>query len=130
MTRLHFPNIFVDADLWRGMISDLSQTKFPPTDVVRIDEDEYTINMALAGYNRDDIYVHQGKGVLTVEGEAPKNKDTNYVMHGIAKGHFRRDFPLEEHIRVVGVKLEDGMLIIGLSREVPEKDKPQEFEIN
>jgi molecular chaperone IbpA len=131
MTRLHFPNVFMDTDLWSGMLQDLSRTKFPPTDIVRIDTNEYKINMAIAGYRNDDIRVSQDKRVLTVEGYgSEKKEDANYVMNGITKGKFLRHFPLADHIVVGKVELTDGMLVIGLSREVPDKDKPKEFDIN
>jgi molecular chaperone IbpA len=129
MTRLHIPNIFMDTDLWSGMITDLTRSKFPPTDIVKLDTNEYKINMAVAGYHKDEIQVLQEKRILTVYGESQNNKDTNYVMHGISKGNFNRKFPLADNIVVGNVSMKDGMLVIGLSREVPDKDKPQEFDI-
>ena len=119
----------MDTDLWSGMITDLTRSKFPPTDIVKLDANEYKINMAVAGYHKEEIQVRQEKRVLTVYGESQNNKDTNYVMHGISKGSFNRKFPLADNIVVGNVSMKDGMLVIGLSREVPDKDKPQEFDI-
>jgi molecular chaperone IbpA len=85
--------------------------------------------MPLAGYKKEDITVSQEKSVLTVEGEYKGDKSIKYLMHGITKRKFSRLFPLAEHIEVKDVEMEDGMLKINLFRDLPEDEKPKEFDI-
>ena len=129
MNRISFPNILVDTDIWSNMLTELSREKFPPTDIIKHGDNTFSIQMPLAGYKKDNINVSQERSVLTVEGEYKGNKDTQYLMHGITKRKFSRLFPLAEHIEVKDVEMEDGMLKINLFRDLPEDEKPKEFDI-
>ena len=129
MNRINFPNILMDTDIWSNMLTELSREKFPPTDIIRYGDNKFSIQMPLAGYKKEDITVSQEKSVLTVEGEYKGDKSIKYLMHGITKRKFSRLFPLAEHIEVKDVEMEDGMLKINLFRDLPEDEKPKEFDI-
>ena len=129
MNRISFPNILMDTDVWSNMLTELSREKFPPTDIIKNGDNTFSIQMPLAGYKKEDITVSQEKSVLTVEGEYKGDKSIKYLMHGITKRKFSRLFPLAEHIEVKDVEMEDGMLKINLFRDLPEDEKPQEFDI-
>jgi molecular chaperone IbpA len=129
MTRLHFPNILMDTDLWSNMLSELSRNNFPPTDIKKLDDDKFIIQMSLAGYSKNNINVSQEKQVLVVEGSYDENEDTSYLMRGISKRAFKRMFPLADNIEVGGVEMNDGMLSVGLIRNVPDNEKPKTFDI-
>jgi len=129
MNRINFPNILMDTDIWSNMLTELSREKFPPTDIIRCGDNTFSIQMPLAGYKKEDITVSQEKSVLTVEGEYKGDKSIKYLMHGITKRKFSRLFPLAEHIEVKDVEMEDGMLKINLFRDLPEDEKPKEFDI-
>jgi molecular chaperone IbpA len=129
MNRINFPNILMDTDIWSNMLTELSREKFPPTDIIRCGDNIFSIQMPLAGYKKEDITVSQEKSVLTVEGEYKGDKSIKYLMHGITKRKFSRLFPLAEHIEVKDVEMEDGMLKINLFRDLPEDEKPKEFDI-
>ncbi len=128
-TRLHFPNILMDTDIWSNMLTELSREKFPPTDIIKLKDNTYSIEMSLAGYKKEDINVSQEKSVLTVEGEYKGDKDTTYLMHGISKRNFSRMFPLSEYIEVKDVEMVDGMLKISLFKDLPEKEQLKEFDV-
>jgi molecular chaperone IbpA len=129
MNRINFPNILMDTDIWSNMLTELSREKFPPTDIIKNGDNTFSIQMPLAGYKKEDITVSQEKSVLTVEGEYKGDKSIKYLMHGITKRKFSRLFPLAEHIEVKDVEMEDGMLKINLFRDLPEDEKPKEFDI-
>ena len=129
MNRINFPNILMDTDIWSNMLTELSREKFPPTDIIKNGNNTFSIQMPLAGYKKEDITVSQEKSVLTVEGEYKGDKSIKYLMHGITKRKFSRLFPLAEHIEVKDVEMEDGMLKINLFRDLPEDEKPKEFDI-
>ena len=129
MNRINFPNILMDTDIWSNMLTELSREKFPPTDIIKNGDNTFSIQMPLAGYKKEDINVSQEKSVLTVEGEYKGDKSIKYLMHGITKRKFSRLFPLAEHIEVKDVEMEDGMLKINLFRDLPEDEKPKEFDI-
>ena len=129
MNRINFPNILMDTDIRSNMLTELSREKFPPTDIIKNGDNTFSIQMPLAGYKKEDITVSQEKSVLTVEGEYKGDKSIKYLMHGITKRKFSRLFPLAEHIEVKDVEMEDGMLKINLFRDLPEDEKPKEFDI-
>jgi molecular chaperone IbpA len=104
---------------------------YPPYNVVEINEDEYNISLAVAGFGMDNLDITLEKNVLTVEGTAPKgDEDVNYLHKGIGGRNFRRQFTLAEHIEVENATLELGMLNIHLVRNVPEAQKPKKIAIN
>ena len=129
-TRISFPNILVDTDIWSGMLTELSREKFPHTDIIKCEDNTFSIQMSLAGYKKDNINVVLEKSILTVEGECKDDEETQYLMHGITKRRFSRVFPLAEHIEVKDVEMKDGMLKINLFKNLPENEKPKEFYIN
>ena len=103
---------------------------YPPYNVVEIDEDEYMISLAVAGFGMDNLDITLEKNVLTVEGTAPTGgEEVNYLHKGIGGSNFRRQFTLAEHIEVEQAGLELGMLNIHLVPNVPEAQKPKKIAI-
>lgn len=106
-------------------------TSYPPYNVVEINEDEYMISLAVAGFGMDNLDITLEKNVLTVEGMAPKgDEEVNYLHKGIGGRNFRRQFTLAEHIEVEDATLELGMLNIHLVRNVPEAQKLKRIAIS
>ena len=101
-----------------------TSTGFPPYNIVKDGDYNYTIEMALAGYSKKDIEVEFAEGLLTVKSVKEKEeKETLYK--GISQRNFTRKFTLADDIIVKGAKLDNGMLTIDLERIVPEAKKPQ-----
>ena len=102
---------------------------WPPYDIVKAGEDDYRIAMAVAGFAQNDLTVTQEQNLLIVSGQRPEDDNARYLHRGIANQTFQRRFELADHVRVVGAKLRNGLLVIDLKRELPEAMKPRRIEI-
>jgi molecular chaperone IbpA len=104
---------------------------YPPYNIARINDNEYIISLAVAGFDVDGIEVTTHGDQLRIEGTAPKGDDeVNYLHKGIGGRNFRREFTLADHVVVADASLELGMLNIHLVREVPEALRPKTIKIN
>jgi molecular chaperone IbpA len=105
---------------------------YPPFDLIRLGDDDYRIEVAVAGFRPDEIDITALQNVLIVTGrkqeESPENSP-NYIYRGIANRAFERRFALADHIKVRGADIRDGLLAIELVREIPETMKPRKIEI-
>ncbi|MDP6342444.1 MAG: Hsp20 family protein, partial [Alphaproteobacteria bacterium] len=91
----------------------------------------YRITMAVAGFTDADIELTVKDNTLVVQGNPLAEREgVNYLHHGIAGRGFERRFELAENVKVVGARLENGMLHVDLVRETPEHMKPRRIEIN
>ena len=112
-----------------------SSTNYPPYDIVQVNDDEYMISVAVAGFGYDDLTVTKDKKILVIEGkhsrETVENEDSTakYLHKGISERSFRREFQLADHVEITGAHLELGILSIHLKREIPEEAKPKTIAI-
>jgi len=107
-------------------------TSYPPYNVVRIDEDTYKIELAVAGFSETDLDIESHENVLTVTGNRNKadNDDSpEYLHRGIAERGFERRFQLADHVFVDDAELTNGLLVISLKRELPDALKPRQIAI-
>ena len=123
---------FVGFDTLFDELNEMATRKepnYPAYNIAKDDDEHYRIELALAGFSRDEISIQTEKGILTVA--ANKGEDNaNYLHQGIAKRAFSKAFRLAEHIKVDDAQFTDGILTIFLRREVPEADRPQQIEIS
>lgn len=104
---------------------------YPPYNIEVVDENEYAITLALAGFDEADIDIQTEKGVLTIKGKKESvQEDKQFLHQGIANRSFERKFNLADHVEVQGARLEKGLLTINLLREIPEAMKPKKILIN
>lgn len=104
---------------------------YPPYNIRKSNEDEtYVIDIAVAGFNLDEIEIIRDKNTLSVSGSKTKNDDVKYIHKGIATRNFVRKFALSDFVEVIGATMENGMLSIDLKRIVPEKYQPKKININ
>lgn len=109
-----------------------TQPSYPPYNIERLDEDNYRITMAVAGFGEDDIQITAQNNSLLITGKLEANGDEakrNYLHHGIAARAFERRFDLAEHIQVTAAELTNGLLHVDLVRDVPEAMKPRNIDI-
>ena len=105
-------------------------TSFPPYNIERLAENEYRITMAVAGFAEPEIKLEVKEQMLTVTGQkAAEAKERAFLHRGIAGRTFERRFQLADHVEVTGASLKDGLLDIGLKRNVPERLKPRTIAI-
>ena len=105
-------------------------TSYPPYNINKLNDFNYQIEMALAGFSKSDIEVKTVDGQLTIKSIESENKDEKETLHrGISKRKFSRTFTLADDIKVNGAELKDGMLLIDLEKIVPEEKKPQTIDI-
>ena len=112
------------------------QENYPPFDLIKLGDNEYRIELAVAGFKPDELDITAQQNVLIVTGRK-KDEDehgnslgaNNYVYRGIATRSFERRFALADHIQVRGADMKDGLLSIELKREIPEAMKPKKINI-
>jgi molecular chaperone IbpA len=102
---------------------------FPHYNIRKETEGKYVIELALAGYKKDEVSVEVKDNVLIIEGKS-KEDLSNYVHQGIAKRSFKRQFQLADYVECKGGKLEDGMLNVELEYNPPENKKPKKITID
>jgi molecular chaperone IbpA len=110
-----------------------STSSYPPYNVIKFNDDEYSLQFAVAGFKKEDISITTEKSVLTITGQAaePQFEDgAGYVHKGIAGRKFSRSFTLPEYFEVNWAGLEDGILSVGLVRNIPEEKKPKQITIS
>ena len=125
-----FDNMF--DDLMR-VSTQQSTSNYPPYNIVQINEDEYMISLAVAGFGLDNLSVTKDKKFLIIEGKEyqsdSENIVPNYLHKGISNRDFRREFQLADHVEISNAHLELGILSVHLKREVPEEAKPKTIAI-
>ncbi|KKN46802.1 hypothetical protein LCGC14_0669310 [marine sediment metagenome] len=103
---------------------------YPPYNIVKLDDDVYQVEMAIAGFNKKDITVEVAGNTLTISGGAEElTEDRNYLHRGIATRAFTRVVRLADDIEVGDAKMENGMLRVDLNRVVPESKKARTIKI-
>ena len=109
-----------------------TQENYPPFDLIKLGDNEYRIELAVAGFKPEEIDITAQQNVLIVsgkKGEDSENRGNDYIYRGIATRSFERRFALADHIQVRGADLKDGLLAIELVREIPEAMKPRKINI-
>jgi molecular chaperone IbpA len=110
--------------------NNVTSTGFPPYNIQKGGDYNYTIVMALAGFSKDDIEVELADSTLSVRSDKKDDPKDEHTFHrGISYRKFNRKFTLAEDIVVNGAKLENGMLTIELEQIVPEEKKPKLIEV-
>ena len=109
-------------------------SNYPPYNIHKLSDNDYKIEVALAGYSRDDIEIELKDNTLTVRNKTKEkvvNDESNGVIHkGISTRQFERSFTISEDIKVKNADLKNGLLNIDLERIVPEEKKPRLININ
>lgn len=105
---------------------------YPPYNIVKTGDYTYDIELALAGFNKNDIDVTYEDGVVTVKSihETKEQEEKAGVLHrGISKRHFTKSFTIADDVVVDGAELKDGLLRISLERIIPEAKKARSIEV-
>ena len=124
-----FDHLFQELD-W---VAKHATDTYPPHNVVKVTEDDYQIEIAVAGFTLDDLEIEQDERTLTVKGEKSKfgedGDDVTYIHKGISQKKFKRVFRLSEYVYVDGASLKEGILSVQLKFELPEEKRPRKIDI-
>ena len=107
-----------------------SGENYPPFDLEQVNDDQYRITLAVAGFRPDEIDIVAQQNLLIVSGRKREESDRQYIHRGIATRAFERRFGLADYVQVKNADLRDGILAIDLVREIPEEMKPRKVSIN
>ena len=119
-------------DMLENSNTGQAQENYPPFDLIKLGDNDYRIELAVAGFKPDEIDITAQQNVLIVtgrKGEDNESRGSDYIYRGIANRSFERRFALADHIQVKGADMRDGMLQIELVREIPEAMKPKKIDI-
>jgi len=123
-----FDRVFEDFEnRWANNV----QTNYPPHNVLKTGENTYAIQLAVSGFEKDEITVEVDQDRLVIIGERLREEDadTVYLHRGLATRDFQKVFPLAEHVEVRSSSIRNGILTVYLERIVPESLKPRRIEI-
>ena len=108
-----------------AVMQKADHTSYPPYNIVRVADNEYVIEMAIAGFTSSEIEVKTGSHILTITGEGSPVAEKEYIYKGISSRKFVRTFQLTEHVIVSKVEMKDGMLCVYLEKNLPEPLQPK-----
>ena len=129
-----FKNLTVGFDDIFDQLSSMSKyvneiPNYPPYNIKKVGKDKYQLDMALAGFSKDDVKVEVKENTLTVSASSSDKEDDSFVHKGIAKRAFKRQWTLAEHLEVGDAKLKDGVLTVDMKLNLPEEKKPRTIKI-
>jgi molecular chaperone IbpA len=135
MTNSTLVNAFLNRSIgWDNLFDDLvnrASINFPPYNIVKFEDGTTEIQLALAGYSKEDISVSFQESMLVISSSGiDKQDDGVYTHKGVAQRAFTTKFALGQHSEVQDVRMADGMLYISIVRVVPEEKKLKTFKIN
>ncbi|MCD8503964.1 MAG: Hsp20 family protein [Burkholderiaceae bacterium] len=119
-------------DAFNDLEKSVAETKaatYPPYNILKLGEHEYAVEIAVAGFNKDEIDITVENNKLTVSGKVDQARDGEYLHRGIATRDFTREFTLAETVVVRSADMQNGLLVINLENVVPEASKPKRIEI-
>jgi molecular chaperone IbpA len=102
---------------------------FPPYNVKKVDEDNYVVELAVAGYDRDELDITVDKDTLIIKSNKENDEKSDFLHKGIAGRNFTQTFTLGEYMLVKSASLDNGLLNITIEREIPEELKPRQIKI-
>ncbi len=129
-TTLGFDRFFDDVEKLLSMDVQKTVSNFPPHNILKLDESRYVVELAVAGFSKNEIEISVEDGTLTVKGEKKeKETEVQYIHRGIGTRSFTKTLTIADTIEVKGAEFKDGILRIGLENIIPEHKKPRKIEI-
>jgi molecular chaperone IbpA len=121
----------VGFDRLFDMLDNSTRSDWPPYNIEKRGENQYRISMAIAGFGPTEIELTQQGNTLLVTGQKKTEQDNHEMLHqGLAYRGFKQTFNLADHVKVTAANLENGLLSVELTREVPEQMKPRRIELS
>ena len=117
----------IGMDDYFDRVFGVEAQSYPPYNLIQVNEDESQLEMALAGFTDQEVKVYTEKGNLVVEGKKAQADDREYVHRGMAQRSFTRTWSISEDTEVSNVTFENGLLVVTLTRVVPEARKKRYY---
>ena len=126
---LGFENFIRDVE---SILNDTKPvTNFPPHNIIKLDDNKYVVELAVAGFGKDDIDIQVQENTLIIKGEKVEGTpNLEYLHRGIGTRSFTKTITIADTIEVKGAEYKDGILRVGLENIVPEHKKPRKIEID
>jgi len=102
---------------------------YPPHNIIKETDDQFVIEVAVAGFKQEHINVEQKERSLTITGESD-SEEREVIHRGISTRNFKRQFRLSEYVQVTGASLQDGILAVTLKLEIPDEKQPRKIKID
>ena len=109
--------------------SRAKETNYPPYNIRKVSEDQYTIELAVAGFEEKDLDIELVEETLTINGNRPKESGDGLLHQGLAARDFIKKFVLSDDMVIKGAALSNGMLYVGIERIIPDEKKPQKIKL-
>jgi molecular chaperone IbpA len=135
LTTIDFPNIARFSVGMDRLFQELHRTVdsnsggYPPYNIIAVDDNQYLIELAVAGFGQEDLDITVDRNQLIVTGNIEDKEQRNYMHRGISARRFVRTFTLADHVQVRDAAVTNGLLIVALERVVPEELKPRRIPI-
>ncbi|MDC0012705.1 Hsp20 family protein [Octadecabacter sp.] len=111
--------------------NNLTTNEYPPYDIIKEGESNYKIELAVAGFKKDELSIQLKDNTLTIKGESnSKSSNGDYLHKNIARRSFSKNFSLAENIEVGDAEFEDGVLGVSLTHNIPEEQRPKQISIH
>jgi len=124
---LGFENFIRDVE---AILNDTKPvSNFPPHNIIKADENKYVVELAVAGFAKDEIDIQVQEGNLTIRGDKRDKDESTYLHRGIGTRSFTKVITIADTIEVKGAEIKDGILRVGLENIIPEHKKPRKIEI-
>jgi len=130
-TTLGFERFFDDVE--RLLATDVTKVtqSFPPHNIIKLNETHYVVELAIAGFSKEEIEITTEDGTLTIKGEKKdKEAEVTYLHRGIGTRSFTKQLTIADTVEVRGAEFKDGILRVGLENVIPEHKKPRKIEIS
>lgn len=109
---------------------DEAAKSYPPYNIVKTDDTHFVVEIAVAGFTKEDISVSVDGGKLIVVTQSDTLDDRKIIHRGIARRYFKKTFTLADNVEVVSASMADGLLSINVEKVIPEEQQPIEIEIS
>ena len=129
-TTLGFENLFDEVEKLLNSDFKTPTTTFPPHNILKLDDNHYVVELAVAGFSKDDIEVSVNDGELIIKGnKEDKAESGEYLHRGIGLRSFTKTLRIADTVEVKGAEYKDGILRVGLENIIPDHKKPRKIEI-
>ena len=109
--------------------SRANETNYPPYNIRKVSEDQYTIELAVAGFDEENIDIELVEETLIINGNRPKEASDGLLHQGLAARDFIKKFVLSDDMVIKGAALSNGMLYVGIERIIPDEKKPRKIKL-